>query len=52
VKGSAEGVSSEVELACFLRVGSLPSSEAETERAAAGGLSGEASSEAEIAIRV
>jgi len=37
---------SEAELACLSRVDPLPSSEAETERAA-GGLGGEASSEAE-----
>ena len=50
-EGSAEGVSSEVELACLSRVGFLPSSEAEMERAARG-LGGEASSEAENVPRV
>ena len=43
--------SSEAELAYFLRVGPLPSSEAEMRRTA-GGLGGEASSEAEIVLRV
>ena len=49
--GLAEGVSNEAELACFPRVGPLPSSEAEMQ-CTAGGLGGEASSEAEIASRV
>ena len=50
-EGSAEGVSDEAELACLPRVGRLPLSEAEMWRLA-GGLGGEASSEAEIAPRV
>ena len=50
-EGSAEGVSKEAELACLSRVGFLPSGEAEM-WCAAGGLGGEASSEAEIIPRV
>ena len=50
-EGPAEGVSNEAELACFPRVGFLPSSEAEM-WCAVEGLGGEASSEAEIALRV
>jgi len=50
-EGSAEGVSNEAELACFPRVGFLPSSEGEM-CCVAGSLGGEASSEAEIILRV
>ena len=50
-EGSVEGASSEAELSYFRGVGPLPSSEAET-WCIAGGLCGEASSEAEVVPRV
>ena len=50
-EGSTEGGLERGRVGLFPRVGPLPSSEAETERTA-GGIGGEASSEAEIVPRV